>query len=318
MKQKIFLISIDTEGDNLWDWKPGKPITTENARFLPRFQALCDRYGFQPTYLTNYEMAMDPGFVSFAAQAQEEGRCEIGMHLHAWNSPPEHSLQERTDGIASGAPYLIEYPLQVMEEKIAYMTNLLQERFGQRPITHRAGRWAMDHNYFSLLKKYGYVADCSVTPSKSWADAPGFTVGSKGTDYTDYEHRPYLVENTGILEIPVTIHQNHRVKKDGDKRIKHILGNYYRAIRGQGKIWLRPDGRNLEDMLYLADRCAKGNDEYLMFMLHSSELMPGGCWRFDTEEKIEALYGDLERLFSHISRRYTGMTIGAYAQKILR
>jgi hypothetical protein len=62
---KNFLVSIDTEGDNLWKWCLGKPITTENAKYLPRFQELCEKYGFKPTYLTNYEMAKDPFFASY-------------------------------------------------------------------------------------------------------------------------------------------------------------------------------------------------------------------------------------------------------------
>ena len=49
-----FLITIDTEGDNLW--AAPEAITTENSRWLPRFQQLCERFGFQPTYLTDYEI----------------------------------------------------------------------------------------------------------------------------------------------------------------------------------------------------------------------------------------------------------------------
>ena len=63
---KSFLISIDTEGDNLWAWKKGDIITTNNACFLERFQSLCNEFGFKPTYLTNYEMAKSQEFVKFA------------------------------------------------------------------------------------------------------------------------------------------------------------------------------------------------------------------------------------------------------------
>lgn len=49
---KTFLITVDTEGDNLWQWKPGEKITTENSLFIPRFQELCEKYGLIPTYLT--------------------------------------------------------------------------------------------------------------------------------------------------------------------------------------------------------------------------------------------------------------------------
>jgi hypothetical protein len=49
-----FLITVDTEGDNLWA-RP-RELTTHNAAWLPRFQALCERYGLKPTYLTAWEM----------------------------------------------------------------------------------------------------------------------------------------------------------------------------------------------------------------------------------------------------------------------
>ena len=47
------------------------------------------------------------------------------MHLHAWDSPP------LTAG-PSGQAYLIEYPEDVMREKVAFMTGLLEDRFGEK------------------------------------------------------------------------------------------------------------------------------------------------------------------------------------------
>ena len=55
MAKPAFIITLDTEGDNLWE--SGPVITTQNTRFLPRFQALCEKYSFKPVWLTNYEMA---------------------------------------------------------------------------------------------------------------------------------------------------------------------------------------------------------------------------------------------------------------------
>lgn len=40
---KHFIITVDTEGDNLWEYKKGTPIGTENAKYLPRFQSLCEK-----------------------------------------------------------------------------------------------------------------------------------------------------------------------------------------------------------------------------------------------------------------------------------
>nr|BAE19861.1 lipopolysaccahride biosynthesis [Edwardsiella tarda] len=78
MSHPAFIITIDTEGDNLW--QNHDRITTENARYLPRFQQLCEKYGFKPVYLTNYEMASDPVYVEFAQDVIARGCGEVGMH----------------------------------------------------------------------------------------------------------------------------------------------------------------------------------------------------------------------------------------------
>ena len=312
MKNKKFLISIDTEGDNLWSWDRKSVITTENTLYLPRFQSLCNKYGFKPTYLTNYEMVLDERFVSFAKQQQREGNCEIGMHLHAWNNPPEYVLQARL-GSETGNPYLIEYPEKVMEDKIATITELLRQTFESDIITHRAGRWAMNDTYFSLLDKYNYKVDCSVTPFISWSQNPGYTECSAGSNYVDYPTKAYIVEPTSILEVPMTVRRDHRRIPDESRSIKRALKLYRRARRGYGRLLLRPNGENLDDLIYLVKQIKNSpKDDYLMFMLHSSEFMPGGSPTFDTEEKIDKLYKDLEVLFKVIGDDFEGMTIGDY------
>src|SRR6185436_10438612 len=113
MHETPFIITIDTEGDDLWS-RP-REITTRNAAWLPRFQALCERYHCKPVYLVNYEMAMSQGFVEFGRHVLACGTAEIGMHLHAWNSPP---LTPLTADDFRYQTYLIEYPDRVMKQKI--------------------------------------------------------------------------------------------------------------------------------------------------------------------------------------------------------
>lgn len=139
MPETPFIITIDTEGDDLWS-KP-REITTRNAAYLPRFQALCERFGFKPVYLTNYEMANCATFVEFARDVLARDAGEVGMHLHAWNSPP---LVQLTGDDFRFQPYLIEYPEPVMREKIRTLTRLLEDRFGCEMVSHRAGRVAFD------------------------------------------------------------------------------------------------------------------------------------------------------------------------------
>jgi len=52
-----------------------------------------------------------------------------------------------------------------------------------------------------------------------------------------------------------------------------------------------------------------------MFMIHSSELMPGGSPTFQTQESIEKLYADLEVLFSEASQHFEGITLRDFAKE---
>ena len=96
---KKFIITIDTEGDDLWTKKITrqglKEITTTNAENLERFQLLCEKYKFIPTYLVNYEMSQSEPFQQLGRSASMSNKAEIGMHMHAWNSPPIEHLPDR-------------------------------------------------------------------------------------------------------------------------------------------------------------------------------------------------------------------------------
>lgn len=82
-------------------------------------------------------------------------------------------------------------------------------------------------------------------------------------------------------------------------------------------LWLRPNGHNLDEMLYLIDRVEKSSDDYVVFMIRSSELMPGGSPVFKSEEDIEKLYHDLEIIFDRISKGFEGATVSEYGNSIL-
>ena len=51
---KTFLITVDTEGDNLWQWKPGEKITTENSLFITEYlqEFSVEKYGID-SYVFN-------------------------------------------------------------------------------------------------------------------------------------------------------------------------------------------------------------------------------------------------------------------------
>ncbi len=306
------LITIDTEGDNSWA-KP-RTVTTENARFLPRFQTLCSRHGLLPTWLTDYEMACCPAFVEFGRDVVRRGTGEIGMHLHAWNSPP---LTPLTPDDATCQPYLIEYPESVCRDKIRLLTDLLEDRFETKMVSHRAGRWALDATYARLLREHGYLVDCSVTPHHSWALHRGDPNGSGGTDYTSFPTQPYRMSgeridrpgDSSLLEVPVTIVKT-RFAALGDG-LRWAPSPVRRAVRRVCPpfAWLRPTGRNLRGMLAILAEARRRQWPCVELMLHSSELMPGGSPTFRTEADVEGLYDQLEILFAAAEDGFEAATL---------
>ncbi|MDR0807212.1 MAG: polysaccharide deacetylase family protein [Enterobacteriaceae bacterium] len=318
MQKPAFLISIDTEGDNLW--VNTKDISTQNANFLGRFQQLCEKYGFKPTYLTNYEMAMSPDYVSFAKDVIARNQGEVGMHLHAWNSPPLHALTDDDDRYQ---PYLIEYPVDVMRQKIAAMTDLLEETFGVKMVSHRAGRWAFNEQYAHLLNEFGYLVDCSVTPYVDWSGVKGNPEANGGSNYRYFPDHAYFMDlndiskagDSNLLQIPMSTRLKYGTLHNSFKQ-------FYDGIRGKKRPpstrWLRPKGNNFEEMKHVAQQCLNEGKNYVEFMLHSSEFMPSGSPTFKDETSIEQLYRDLDELFAWLSQHTQGMTMGEFYRGYLR
>lgn len=308
MKKK-FIITIDTEGDDLWKNKITrdglKEITTENAKNLERFQLLCEKYGFVPTYLTNYEMSMAQPFVEMAQTALKGGHAEIGMHMHAWNSPPVEHLPYNPRGTHT---YIGEYSKQLQWKKMEYLTGQLEDVF-QTPITsHRSGRWWFDEFTLKCLKKLGYLVDCSVTPHVSWKNDIGNSL--YGIDYSkDPYHGEYMLSNrnihhkgvSGVYEVPPTILNRYNYK----------FPKFHRSTE-----WFRPNRNNLEAMLWIKEK-VKRNPRlgYLQFMIHSSELSPGLNPTFRSPRSIEKLYLDLNVLFSEVSVDFEGIGITDYIKE---
>jgi hypothetical protein len=321
LMQPAFLITIDTEGDNLW--AAPRRVTTENSRFLPRFQKLCELFGLKPTYLTNYEMACCPVFGEFAKRVLRDQSGEIGMHLHAWDSPPHYAL---TCDDLTARPYLIEYPADVLRPKIAFMTKLLEDTFGRKMTSHRAGRWAFNGIYARALIEHGYLVDCSVTPGHSWESVLGDPSGNGGSDYTKAPAAPYFVDPldprrpglSSLLEAPMTIMANPVPPPVNALREKLPARSFARRVLNRlvpAQTWLRPNGRNRAAMLRLMREALVEKRAHVEFMLHSSELMPGGSPTFRSQSSIESLYHDIGEVFAAAKDTCEPLCLTEFAQR---
>ncbi|WP_230370165.1 hypothetical protein [Paludibacterium denitrificans] len=115
--------------------------------------------------------------------------------------------------------------------------------------------------------------------------------------------------NTNLLQVPMTILPKHSYVVE---RIKTAVNKVRGKKKPRSMSWLRPKGGNAKEMICLANHFLARGSDYIEFMLHSSEFMPGGSPSFKDKESIEQLYHDPEELFIHLSDRCTGMTLKEY------
>lgn len=313
---KPFFITIDTEGDCLWD-NP-KEISTENSLWIPRFQELCEKYGFIPIWLTDFEMANDDRFVNYMREKAQRGLCEIGIHVHAKNSPPLYSLKNEH----IGAAFLIEYPRKIIYEKTAFLKYLLEDKFGVEIKTHRAGRWALNQEYIDILIELGIKYDCSVTPYVDWSQHGGITPNGKGSDYSKERNKITWLHhsadiNKKMAEFPVSIYPCNCLISPSNISVKSILKSIYAYIYNV-PVWLRPIRDNFSEMVYVLNKVEENKVGFAEYMIHSSELMPGGSPNFSTKASINILYCNTERIFKIANKMgYTGQTFEMFTDYIL-
>jgi hypothetical protein len=167
-------------------------------------------------------------------------------------------------------------------------------------------------------------SDCSVTPHVSWKEAKGFEDGEGGTDYRRFPAQAYFIDpqdirspgRSQLLEVPMTIEANdswlgravQSLSQPMPRSVRKAANRLFPPVR-----WFRPNGRNLGSMLGLLRQ--RRNSGYIEFMLHSSELMPGGSPTFPTERSIDALYAQLEQLFEAAVRDFRGATLGEFRER---
>lgn len=316
-----FIITVDTEADNQWQ-RPTE-LTLDNIAALPRFQALCQAFGFPPTYVVTHEVASDAASAAILRPWAEAGTAEIGAHLHPWSNPPyaadiawERSVHRFPSELSDGE----------LRAKLTELTEAVGRAFGRRPTTYRAGRWGFDVRHITLLTALGYTADCSVTPHVSWETTAGGTGG--GPDFRTAPVRPYWLGDdvlrpaaapTGLLEVPMTIlctapwvresWPPARWRYPGNR-----LGRLGRAAFCRPR-WLRVFPETTAEELQAVYRAARRNRlPFLQFMIHSSELLPGSSPYAKNKEQVEHTYGVLTAFFSFLQHEgISGTTVADFA-----
>ena len=288
-----FFLTVDTEGDNIWD-RP-KNIQSSNVEKLYRFQVLCTKYNIKPIYLTNHEAASNKIYQDFIETHSAD--LEIGMHIHAWNTPP---IKPLTSDDYKYQPYLHEFDTKTIIKKMDYMTKYLQDTFQDEIISHRGGRYSINEVILESLDKNGYKVDCSVVPGYNFAVSKGDPREVGGPDYRNYSHDIHTIHK-GLIEIPMSTYPVHSSvsRLASNSLTRRIIGK----LTGHKLSKLRSQVNNLNDMKKVVYWNLSRGATHLEYMIHSSELTMGTSNLIRSKKEEDLFYKNLEQFFQFISSR---------------
>lgn len=286
------IITVDVEEDNQWQ---GNKNTLDNLRYLPSFQNLCEKYNFVPIYFLTYGVAVS-GYSSWFKKLALKKKAIIGAHFHPWSTPPLVTADQKQR-------FPSELPAKEFELKLNKLTEAIITNIGIRPLFYRAGKWGFRKEQARILKKYGYKVDFSVTPGINWChfnkngpDFSGETLAVK--EINGVKEYPMTILNIGRLANIFSFYQ-YRFQRRKNDLVKRILNKIIYQQR-----WFRIlPPINLKELKKVINKAEKEKLPYIMFMIHSSELMPGGSPYFKTREAVRELNNALEEIFYYLRAR---------------
>jgi len=289
------VITIDTEEDN-WSNYESKPVVSNIGR-LPELQKLFDRYRVKPTYLVSYPVAADKQSVSILRRMAEDDRCEVGAHLHPWNTPPFE--EERS--VRNTMLFHLEKNLQY--RKLESLHEKIFENFRMEPVVFRSGRWGFDGTVAGNIHRLGYQVDSSVSPYINWENY-------HGPDFSGWSPEPKKIQvdpkgnpDAYLLEVPATIgflqsdfdFCNACLNTISNTGLKHLrLRGILDRLNLINKVWLSPETDDGGKMIRLAKTFMKKNYPILNLFFHSPSLQSGLTHFTKTREEAEELIRRIE------------------------
>ena len=266
MTERKIYVTLDTEMDSDIHWKKFYPPQYSSVlQGIPQLlRPIWDKYNVHPIYFVSPEVLYDENCVAILRQEVDKGAV-IGAHLH-----PEYILPDSIwgDGMELVVPKFpcYGYSDEIEEEKLANLTDLIEEKIGIRPIWYRAARFGADEETIAILQRLGYKYDSSITPYINWRN-------KGGPNHSKSLNRPYFIKDktiytedrdnrNGIQEYPVTI-MGKRLGFLG----KFLPDNWLFYS------WLRPTQMTLIELKSIINRMVLENIQEGVMMFHSMEIM---------------------------------------------
>ena len=300
------LFTVDVEED-MPGWEITDPITVHNVAALPRLAEVCSELGVLPTYLCTYPTVTTKESAAILRLLHRRGDCEIGTHLHPWNTPPFNGVPGRVGDERKQLYYQYELGPARFRAKLKVLHDAVGDISGDSPVSFRAGRFGIDAATLRELIPLGYETDSSVTPLEEHLqdDGPDFRMAPQ------HPYRPSLDDITKpgdlpIVEIPVSVGLTRHVPTFLQKAFVHLP----KVTRMRGLLsrdylnvidfaWLYPPRFDVELMKKAARALMDGKSPVFNVFVHSSELVSGASGRVRTPADVEACFAGIRAILGY-------------------
>lgn len=286
-ERPVLIVVVDTEEEFAWErpFDRDNVDTTSIADQPLMHERVFDRLGIVPTYMCDWPVATTASSVATLRGLMEEGRCEIGTHLHPWVSPPHLEQVSVFNSYAGNLPRELEY------EKLRCLTDAITDSFGRAPRAFKAGRYGLGAHTAESIASLGYTIDTSVVPYTS------FTADG-GPDFRVHNEHPFWFHAGGrdLLELPVTTGYAGWLRAAGPQLHRLTQHPLARSVRAGGilarsraleRIRLSPETASGTEMRRLAAALARGGCEVFSLTYHSPSMAPGHTPYVRTEADLE-------------------------------
>jgi len=303
--EPLLTVVIDTEEE--FDWaapfdRNSRSVDNISQQYLA--QEIFEKHGIVPTYCIDYPVVENDSAIALLKSWAQKGQCIIGTHLHPWVSPPYEEEVNRMNSYAGNLPYQLE------KAKLATLTDLIEERIGQRPVVFKAGRYGAGPNTAQILKELGYKIDLSVVADTNFSH-------DGGPNFIGLPSQPYWFDagDGKILELPNCRGYDGLLarwgsflypKMAGAVGLRSLIAGVLVKTRLLERIPLTPEGIRAEDHMRMVRRMLAIGQGYFNYAYHSSSLMLGGAPYVKNDQDLKLFLKDMDIFFDFFLNQMDG------------
>jgi hypothetical protein len=272
-QQPMLAVVVDTEAE--FDWvssRSRRAAGVTSVKALRQVQPIFERYKVRPTFVVDYPISTIPEGYEVIRDLYQSGVCEVGAHLHPWDTPP--FVEEITDGNS----YAGNLAPKVEREKLVRLTAAIVQNVGVQPRIYKAGRYGLGLATPRILTELGYEIDASVLPGTDLRRELGPNFSKCPAHPCWFGTDPALLEismsvgYTGLLAgFPAIarVLTTHRFLKG--LHLPGILSH----LRLLDRIVLTPEGITFEEQRRLTWAMLRRGHRVFSLTFHSPSLVPG-------------------------------------------